>query len=83
MTPEEKLSAGLVEVARVATESERARIRKLCLDEASREMQAAKQAFKKGQATGAAIERAEAYRKVARLLAPKKPKTKKARKVTK
>lgn len=57
-----------------AVASDRADIRDLCLDEASREGQRAKQATKKGRVDDAVIARckADAFRKIARLLAPKK-----------
>lgn len=59
---------------------ERAAIRRQCLDLASQEGQRAKQATKKGHVDDAVIARcrADAYRLIARKLAPKK-----ARKVTK
>lgn len=73
-------------VAKTALEAivrsdERAAIRQLCLDEASREGTKAKAATKKGHVDTAVIARcsADAFRKIARVLAPPKPK--KARKV--
>lgn len=81
-TPEETLSAGLVEVARVAAEDERARIHQRCLDLASQAGQRAKQAKKKGRTGVEERAEADAFRRIARELT-RKPKAEKARKVTK
>ena len=74
--------SALADAHRVGVGDERAAVRQLCLDEASREGTKAKAAKKKGHVDDAVIARcsADAFRKIARLLAPPKPK--KARKVT-